>query len=97
MTWEEAAKAIQWEQEQSIVVEIQEALAAEHPVVFGASGPDAGAFCHAWGSGWQAERKPIPRTKLGASIWHLMGWCWLSSGPGLPFTETAPPVDLQIP
>lgn len=94
MTWDEAAK--EW-QHQSVAAEIREALDAKHPVVFGVCGAGDVSFRHAWGSDWQTERKPIPRTKLGASIWHLMGWCWLSSGAGLPFTETAPSVDLQLP
>lgn len=43
--------------------------------------------------------RPIPRTKLGASIWHLVGWCWLTSGALgatglLPYMGTAPPVHL---
>lgn len=45
------------------------------------------------------DHKPIPRTTLGASIWHLMGWRWLAHGglipPSLlPFMGTAPSVDL---
>ena len=42
-----------------------------------------------------AQRKPIPRTKLGASIWQLMGWCWMLHRSS--FSGTAPPVNQQLP
>lgn len=81
------------------MTKIQEALDAEHPVVFGVS-TDRGdvSFRHAWGSGWQAERKSIPRTKLGASIWHLMGWHWMLCQGAVPIAVMTPPsVDQQLP